>query len=208
MLRSRLLSVVAVVLVACSSPQREVDPVRSEADLREQVRRIARDYPTWGELDTTLRVAPTDCRMPRVASAGSYTISLAESGPHGTKLYRLYARDPAAYRGVESGAAQRDQVLVKQAFVAEPFTMPGPGEAPKDTVWTPQGGYRPGAAAGLFVMLRDASAGTDESAWTYATVAPSGEVTALGRIESCIRCHRDAPFGGLFGLERTEFERN
>jgi hypothetical protein len=69
-------------------------------------------------------------------------------------------------------------------------------------VLTPEGMYCAGAPAGLFVMQRDASAGSNERAWTYATVAPSGEITALGRIDSCIRCHVDAPYGGLFGLER------
>lgn len=191
-----------VVLVACRSNEPRAEPLRNEAASREQVQRIARDFPTWGELNTALRVAPTDCRMPRVVNHGSLTASLADSGPHATKLYRLYARDPAAYRGVESGASQAGQVLVKQAFVAEAFEMPGPGEVPRDTVSTPHGMFRAGAAAGLFVMQRDASAESGESAWTYATVAPSGEITALGRLETCIACHRDAPHGGLFGLER------
>lgn len=195
-----------LLLAACrarSTTSTRIQAAESdEATSRAQVQRIARDFPTWGALDTALRVAPTDCRMPRVVNHGALTASLAESGPHSTKLYRLFARDPAAYRGVESGAAQRDQVLVKQAFVAEPIEMPGPGEVPRDSVGTPQGLFRAGAAAGLFVMQRDANAGGGESAWTYATVDPSGEVTALGRLEACIRCHRDAPYEGLFGLER------
>jgi len=200
--RNCSLTLLSVAFMACSSPQREAEPAGNEADVRERVQRIARDYPSWGELDTALRVAPFDCRGPRVTSAGSFTFSFAESGPHKAKLYRLYARDPAAYRGLESGAAQRDQVLVKETFEAKPFTMSGPGEPPKNTVWTQEGGFRPGAAAGLFVMMRDSSAASDESAWTYATVAPTGELTAVGRIDSCMRCHREAPYGGLFGLER------
>lgn len=170
--------------------------------LRAQVQSIARDFETWGALDTTLRVAPTDCRMPRIQSSGPLTISLADTGAHATKLYLLYARDPAAYRGVESGAPQAHQVLVKESFAAEPFEMPGPGKVPDSVVRTPQGMFQAGAPTGLFVMLRDASPEASESAWTYATVDPSGAISALGRLESCIRCHRDAPHGGLFGLER------
>jgi hypothetical protein len=202
MRRTFLMSVTVAALVACQSNEPSEGSRQSETALREQVQHIARDFPTWGALDTKLRRAPTDCRMPPAGSQGSLALSDAESGPHGTKLYRLFARDPAAYRGLESGAAQVGQVLVKQAFVAEPFTMPGPGEVPRDVVATPQGLVRAGAPAGLFVMQRDASADSGESAWSYATVAPSGEVTALGRLETCIRCHRDAPHGGLFGLER------
>ena len=201
MRRCHFLALFAVLSVACRSQETVAAPeVVDEGLQHEEVVRIARDFATWGELDTALRVAPTDCRMPRIVSHGTLTISLAEGGPHGTKLYRLYARDPAAYRGVESGAPQEGQVLVKQAFAAEPFEMPGPGDAPRDTVGTPGGMFRAGAPAGLFVMRR--GAGVGESAWTYATVAPSGEVTALGRIDSCIRCHRDAPHDGLFGRDR------
>ncbi|MBL8803015.1 MAG: cytochrome P460 family protein [Planctomycetes bacterium] len=202
--RPTSLVLLCAVLAACRSGERDPSPAPATSDdaLVEQVQRIARDYPTWGELNTALRVAPMDCRRPRATSRGSLTISFADSGPHSTKLYRLYARDPAAYRGVESGASQAGQVLVKETFVAEPFRMSGPGEAPADVVETPEGMFRAGAPAGLFVMQRDASAESSERAWTYATVAPSGEVTALGRIDSCIRCHLKAPYGGLFGLER------
>lgn len=202
MRRPDLLALSVFVLIACRSSEPRDERPPTEAAVREQVQRIARDFPTWGELDTTLRVAPTDCRAPRIVSHGTLTASLADSGPHSTKLYRLYARDPAAYRGLESGASQAGQVLVKQAFVAEPFEMPGPGEPPRNTVWTPNGSFRAGEPAGLFVMQRGAGSGSGESAWTYATVAPTGEITALGRLESCIRCHRDAPHEGLFGLER------
>ncbi|MCY3002607.1 MAG: hypothetical protein NTV21_12465 [Planctomycetota bacterium] len=202
MRRPELFVLSVAVLVACRSNAPQVEPPPDERAMREQVQRIARDFPTWGELNTALRVAPTDCRMPRVVNHGSLTASFAESGPHSTKLYRLYARDPAAYRGVESGASQEGQVLVKQAFVAEPFEMSGPGDLPPDTVWTPHGTFRAGEAAGLFVMQRGTGGVSGESAWTYATVASTGEITALGRLETCIRCHRDAPYDGLFGLER------
>ncbi len=199
-----VLALFAALTVACQSREPVAAPeIVEDAVQQEEIVRIARDFPTWGALDTALRVAPTDCRMPRIVSHGSLTISLAEGGPHGMKLYRLYARDPAAYRGVESGARQDGQVIVKEAFRAEPFKMPGPGRTLQETVSTPTGVFRAGAPAGLFVMRR--GAGVGERAWTYATVAPSGEITALGRIDSCIRCHREAPYDGLFGLERGAF---
>jgi hypothetical protein len=166
------------------------------------VRRIAGDYRSWGALDQTLRVAPPNCDLPPSATDSSARASEAMGGPHGKKLYRLHARDPVAYRGVESGAPQAHQVLVKEAFDAVPFVMPGPGSVPLDVVRTEDGLVRLGAAAGLFVMFRGAGDDEGEHLWSYATVDPSGEVTGVGRIESCIACHRDAPYGGLFGLDR------
>jgi len=166
------------------------------------VRRIAGDYTSWGALDQPLRVAPTLCRAPSTAAGPTARLSEAPGGPHGKKLYRLYARDPAAYRGVESGAPQAHQVLVKEAFDAVPFVMPGPGTVPPGVVQTDDGLVRPGPAAGLFVMFRGAGEDEGEHLWSYASVDPLGEVTAIGRIEACIDCHRDAPHGGLFGLDR------
>ena len=90
---------------------------------------------------------------------------------------------------------------MKEAFEAVPCEMPGPGSVPPGVVVTPEGLFRAGAPAGLFVMLRGAEPGEDERLWTYATVDPAGEVEAVGRLEGCIRCHTDAPYGGLFGLE-------
>lgn len=178
-------------------------PVDAEA----QARRIAGDYRSWGRLDGPMKVAPALCSMPPGAiqpgvMPGTFEQSAADDGPHGKKLYRLYARDPAAYRGVESGAPQAHQVLVKEAFEATPYEMPGPGRAPADVIDTPDGPVRPGAYAGLFVMWHDASDDADEERWTYATLSATGEVTATGRIESCVACHAAAPHGGLFGLEK------
>lgn len=177
-------------------------------DPQNEVQRSAREYLTWSALDTALRVAPTDCRMPRVWSQGNLTASLAESGPHALKLYKLYARDPGAYRGVENGAAQGAQVLVKEAFVAEPYQRVDGVEVPEDVVATSNGMYRAGKADGLFLMLREANAAPSEgapseAAWTYATINAEGTVRGLGRLDPCIRCHEHAPYAGLYGLSRS-----
>ncbi len=193
---------VLAAVVACHASPPSAQAAGDDALAYQQVRRVARDYPTWGALDTSLRVAPTDCRMPRVVRHGELTASLAETGSHAQKLYKLYARDPAAYRGVESGASQRGQVVVKEAYAAEPCAPSAAGEPPTDAVTTAAGRFRAGAPAGLFVMLRGDRDELGEGAWQYATVTPAGVITALGRLDACIRCHRDAPHGGLFGLER------
>lgn len=199
---SKLVLALLLPLLACRSSQPPPAPSAADSSPQEQALRIAREYSRWGALDTGLRMAPTDCRMPPVIGSGSMTISFADSGPHARKLYRLYARDVAAYKNLSSGAAPQAQVLVKEAFAAEPFEHPADGTLPPDSVWTAEGSFKAGAPAGLFLMWRTAGAAADESAWTYATVAAQGEITALGRIASCIGCHEAAPYAGLFGLER------
>jgi hypothetical protein len=159
---------------------------------------IAADFVSWGPVDTHVRRAPTDCRGPVAVGARLSEASGADG--HAEKLYRLYARDPAAYLAVESGASQVGQVLVKQSFELVPYEMPGPGRVPAHVVQLPDGSLATlGAPTGLFVMEHD---GTDrgEASWTFATLAPDGTVTGEGRMASCIDCHRDAPHGGLFGL--------
>jgi hypothetical protein len=54
----------------------------------------------------------------------------------------------------------------------------------------------------LFVMFKldPATPGTDEG-WVYGTVTADGKtVTGVGKIESCMKCHQDAPHDRLFGL--------
>ncbi|MEZ6016104.1 MAG: hypothetical protein R3F49_13375 [Planctomycetota bacterium] len=184
----------------------------SDDDLRATVAAVAADYGRWGRLEAVLHVAPTDCRAPlSPGRAASTTRAMWSAGPeaatedgapsgHGKKLYSLYARDPAAYRGVASGAPQRDQVIVKATMRAVPYVMPGPGSLPSHVVQTEEGLFVPGEASGLFMMIRATGPEEGEAAWRYATVSPEGEITAAGRIASCVRCHAEAPHGGLFGL--------
>jgi len=196
----------ALALAGChaqeQSPSHTVSVVaRAEATgvdptLEELALAIASDFPSWGPIDGMVRVAPALCRVP----PSVYQASAAERGPHARKLYRLHARDPHAYLGVESGAPQTGQVIVKQAFTPVSYEMPGPGKLPSDIVKIGSDLVRPGSVAGLFIMMRT-DEGVGEEAWRYATVDTAGIVTAAGRIASCIGCHTDAPYAGLFGLE-------
>lgn len=44
--------------------------------------------------------------------------------------------------------------------------------------------------------------GTDDG-WVYATLAADGRtVTAAGRIESCMKCHRETKTDRLFGMPK------
>lgn len=62
--------------------------------------------------------------------------------------------------------------------------------------------YKAHEKAGLYIMfqLDPQTADTDEG-WVYGTLTADGKtVTSAGRIESCMKCHQEAPHGRLFGL--------
>jgi hypothetical protein len=137
---------------------------------------------------------------PHVSRAAASAVA-PELGPtHAEQLFFVYARNPAAYRGVGSEASQRDQVVVLETRAAVPFVMPGPGRAPNDVVTLGGQAVQPGATERLFVMMHDLTDESGESHWTYGVVLPDGTVVQAGRIASCIVCHADAPHGGLFGV--------
>lgn len=163
-----------------------------------RVRAIAEQYLQWGRLDDELRWAPFLCRQPQpsVPSQGR------GRGPHGQKVYFLYARTHNEYMRQPPFPTQ---VIVKEAWVPQEIDAHQAVHLQRSSITTQQGTktYQPGTFAGLFVMFRarpqEPRAASDQG-WLYGTVTPSGEIHA-GRIESCIECHRSAPRGGrLFGL--------
>jgi len=202
--RLLVLSSLAAALASLSVAScRQTAHDTSTDSISESARRlaVATDYRSWGPVDGHIRRAPTDCRGP--VSVGARLSAASGQDAHAEKLYRLYARDPAAYLGVESGVSQVGQVLVKEAFELVPYEMPGPGRVPEGVVQLADGSLaRLGAPAGLFVMTHVGN-GEGEAAWTYGTVAPDGTWTADGRIARCIACHRAAPYDGLFGLDTS-----
>lgn len=61
--------------------------------------------------------------------------------------------------------------------------------------------YRAGEINGLFVMMKldPKTAGTDQG-WVYGTINPkTNSITAAGRIQSCMKCHKDAATDRMFG---------
>jgi hypothetical protein len=55
-----------------------------------------------------------------------------------------------------------------------------------------------GSAGPVYAMKKQA-----ENTWLFAVLAPSGALLDLGAVPLCVRCHREAPAGFLFGLPRT-----
>lgn len=70
--------------------------------------------------------------------------------------------------------------------------------------------YHAKEQAELFIMhkLDPKTPGTDEG-WIYATVTPDGKkILSIGKIESCMNCHQDAPHDRLFGLAKADKNKN
>ena len=131
---------------------------------------IARSYRQYGYVDDIPRVAPTMCKAP--TRPASRVSTSRDEATHGRKTYFLFAKDRLAYLHAKDLDQPDGQVVVKESWI-QPFQDAGP----------------------LFIMLKS---GGD---WTYATLTPDGkEVTAWGRLASCIECHesestRDRMFG-------------
>lgn len=65
--------------------------------------------------------------------------------------------------------------------------------------------YASGAATPevFFVMVRRSEGATpdppDATGWEYLILDPAGFITERGPLETCVRCHAEAPHGGAFG---------
>ncbi|MFO0931375.1 MAG: hypothetical protein U1E39_01550 [Planctomycetota bacterium] len=183
-----------------------------------RLKTLAGSYRSLDRVDTLARFAPAMCRPvgggPRVPMSTS-----EDEATHGRKLYALWSLDVEAYGAVTGlpfrarepektkatpGVDGCSQVMVKEAFEAVEMkddergvTLPsGLRPAVRDGKR-----FKPGAATGLFVMFRlDATTPATDDGWVYGTVDPKGEVTEVGRIASCMKCHVEATGGRLFGL--------
>ncbi len=171
----------------------------------DEARAIARDYQAWGRVDDEVRWAPWLCRMPLPGIAR--LSDSADTDTHGKKLYSLFAKNRADYpRGPNVG-----QVIVKQAFTAVradgvTFDPAAADRAGTDHFYpyAEDGGvvYRTGDPAGLYIMFKvDPATPDTDAGWVYATLSARGDLTASGRIASCIGCHEKAPHDRLFGID-------
>jgi len=174
-------------------------------------RQIAADYLAWGRVDDELRWAPFLCRIPLPGIARPSESN--DETTHGKKLYSVFAKNHDAY----PAGPQTDQVVVKQSWTAE---LVGPG-APSFIsslsampAYPSDGGdhfypyangdggvYRAADFAGLYIMYKlDPSTPDTDEGWVYATITPDGQVTAAGRVSSCMGCHEVATHERLFGV--------
>jgi len=148
----------------------------------------------------------------------------SDESTHGKKLYFLFLDPASVERDSSPNSAPHPvgQVVVKEAW--HPELVPG-GEMPRgehtisrklkvrrgekwveETLdfepYVEHEGklYHASKKSGLFIMYKmdPKTRGTDEG-WVYGTATADGPfVLSAGRIESCIKCHKNAPHDRLF----------
>ncbi len=213
---------VLMLLTACTSSTLSPPLAPVARELRDErfvdeIARAGTSYQPWGRVDEAPNIAPGLCRFPMredYGLASHVRQSKAPDGPHGTKLYYLWASQ-RAYRVLPQLPIEDGFTIVKESFAAT-TVAPAPiadttvvgfdGKVPPPVRWvgTDHGTLYAGAPVGLYVMKKvGRTEGTDEG-WIYGTVTPAGEVTSAGRVESCMGCHEAAPHGRLFGLQPTK----
>jgi hypothetical protein len=205
------------------TPGRSADQEKPKVDrpFNDRLLEIAKTYKDYGRVDDEARWAPAFCRMPKpaVARFSDSTDDLT----HGRKLYSLLAKNRNAYLTVgKENPSAVGQVVVKESWVPEEVTDP---TAPRDVVMdrkekapnlkddhflpyaTKDGKTcRASKPAGLYIMYKlDPTTPDTDEGWVYGTVTPDGKkVTAAGKLESCMKCHQEAPYDRLFGLAPAE----
>jgi len=176
----------------------------------EQTLAIAADYLSWGRVDDELRWAPGLCRQPLPGVAHQSTSN--DPTTHGQKLYSLFAKNWANY----PDGPQDGQAVVKQSWKVEEVTTPDASFNPVPTANDagdhfypyakgPDGGiFHATDPAGLFIMFKlDPTTPETDEGWVYATVSPAGQVTAGGRVATCMGCHEaSATHERLFGVSK------
>ena len=174
---------------------------------------IANTYTAWGRVDDEVRWAPSLCRLPYPGIARPSESN--DPTTHGQKLYSVFARNHAEY----PDGPHTDQVIVKESWTAELVTDADAGFHPEshdagagatDNFYpyarSDGGVYRAAEPAGLYIMFKvtPPTPDTDEG-WVYATITATGELTAAGRVSSCMGCHEVAPHERLFGVPKSGF---
>ena len=198
------------------------DENNSDEDLEKIVLEIAKNYKSYGLVDDEARWAPWLCRMPMPAVARFSKSEDEET--HGEKLYLLYAKNRDNYMQGDKMKPEVGQVVVKESWrpveMEEAVDMRDWRQVRDATVHTDVGegglgntyvpiaekdgqAYKTGEFAGVYIMMKlDPETEDTDEGWVYATVAADREtITAIGKIDSCIDCHRDAPHDRLFGLK-------
>ncbi|MDB4694952.1 cytochrome P460 family protein [Rubripirellula sp.] len=173
---------------------------------------IAAEYRQYGRMEQKMHWSPRLCFLPQEPPANRGEISASDSDTtHGKKLYFLFARKSGDYQfnvwEDETGSvkAPLGQVLVKEAWEPvlynersekglhlESATIGGVEKRPYAKLGNKR--YHAGEKNGLYVMFKTAvdTPGTDQG-WVYGTVSADGKrVTSVGRLQTCIQCHRNS----------------
>jgi hypothetical protein len=199
---------VAAVLALGADPQEPRKPIKELPPFHKELIEVGQIYHLMGRVDDEFFWAPFLCRAQSPGYARFSDSNDAET--HGRKLYSLFARDRSAYMHLAKNSQPVGQQIVKEVWLPREVKA---GDPPPKAEARGLGAFYPYASrdgrlfkaekvTGLFIMhkLDSKTPNTDEG-WVYATLSADGkEVTAAGRLESCMSCHQKAKHDRLFGL--------
>jgi hypothetical protein len=182
---------------------------------------IAKNYQSYQVMDRWARWAPGLC-LP-ITSEGVKGIrpkapeisASTDTATHGRKLYYMFASKvtPAKEGGVayvvKGKPSPVGQAIVKEAWTPEecnskdvPLSVARNNDSFCDSAYADGKCYRAKEKSALFIMFKldPKTPGTDEG-WVYGTVTPDAKkILSVGKVESCMKCHQEAPHDRLFGL--------
>jgi len=210
------------IVVSRADPEKTSAPTpESLKPFEKQMLEVAKKYPDYGRVDDEFRWAPFYCRMP---NPGRVRFSESkDEDTHGRKLYSVFAKDREEYHKLSHAqdknvAFASGQVIVKESWLPEEVKdgkIPHPEQKRRKLpdgmevleAFSPYAGrdgkvYKASKIAGLFIMMKvDPKMPDADQGWIYGTLsADLKQVTAIGKIESCMECHVKAPHDRLFGL--------
>ena len=195
------------------SPAHEVAQPLTDPRFNEVLLKAAATYDRWHSIYNTARWAPVLCGPPPPLTMVS---SSSDHATHGRKLYHLYVRAPVPY-GAASPKNPTFSVTVASPHLH--YTQPV-GQTLVKRTWNPRDlaedphafdqargydgkMYTTGEPGPLFIMHKlDPSTPNTDQGWVYATLTPDGsQVTASGRIASCMKCHEVSAYDRMFGIQ-------
>jgi hypothetical protein len=193
---------------------------------------IAREYESYGRVDDAPRLVNFACGVPiqprqpgQPPDPAGSRLRMSAGGkgaPHARKLYYMFAKQSWACRGAAGllcsyvsfpgTTSPVGQAIVKESWVPEEVSPESnsPGKTqkgvPHQVVEQNGRSYRAARKGELFIMYKlDPSTPGTDNGWVYGTVSADGkQILASGRIESCMKCHQDAPHDRLFGLPEEQ----
>jgi len=210
------------ILVSRAEPEKQTSPTPdSLKSFEKQMLEVAKTYPRFGRVDDEFRWAPWLCRIPNPAQV-RFSASKDED-THGRKLYSVFAKDRDKYHMLSSVTEKKfesapGQIIVKESWLPEEVkdaNITNPDQKKRRLEdgkeifesflpYASRDGkvYKATKIAGLFIMMKtDPKTPDTDQGWIYGTVsADMKQVTAIGKVESCMECHVKAPHDRLFGL--------
>lgn len=165
------------------------------------------DYLQYSMVNSVAFEAPAQCAAPTNDSPPRLSAS-EDDQTHGRKLYYLFAKDVTHYLSPNEKPAPVGQVLVKESWTSKPSNPEARNKRthaagvrinPRAKVGDKV--FEIGQRTNLFVMLKmDPDTADTDQGWVYGVVdADSKQVSAAGKVASCMQCHQDTPNDRLFG---------